>query len=35
VSVTGPFYHPVRFRLKSPSALQPDVAVTLTLTPAP
>ena len=35
VSVTGPFYHPVRFRLKSPAALQPDVAVTLTLTPAP
>ena len=35
VSVTGPFYHPVRFRLKSPAALQPDVVVTLTLTPAP
>jgi len=34
-SATAPVYHPVRFRLNSPSTLQPDVTVTLTLTPAP
>ncbi len=28
-----PFYHPVRLRLLSPSVLQPDVTVTLALTP--
>lgn len=33
VSATAPYYHPVRIRLKSPTALQPDVTVTLTLTP--
>ena len=32
---TTPYYHPIRLRLKSPSTLQPDVMVTLTLTPAP
>jgi len=32
---TAPYFHPVRIRLKSPAALQPDVIVTLTLTPAP
>lgn len=32
--ITAPYYHPVRLRLKSPTALQPDVTVTLTLTPS-
>ncbi len=32
---TAPFFHPVRMHLKSPAAIQPDVTVTLTLTPAP
>lgn len=35
VYATAPVYHPVRLWLKSPSVLQPDVTVTLTLTPAP
>ncbi|MDP1833009.1 MAG: hypothetical protein Q8K67_13200 [Geothrix sp.] len=35
VYTTAPIYHPVRLRLKSPSVLQPDVLVTLTLVPAP
>ena len=34
VNATAPYYHPVRLRLKSPAALQPDVTVTLTLTPS-
>jgi hypothetical protein len=34
VGNTTPAYHPVRLWLKSPTALQPDVTVTLTLTPA-
>lgn len=34
VSAAAPVYHPVRLRLKSPTALQPDVTVTLTLTPS-
>ncbi|MCE1204153.1 MAG: hypothetical protein LWW79_06050 [Holophagaceae bacterium] len=33
-STLVPYYHPVRLRLKSPTALQPDVVVTLSLTPA-
>ena len=33
VNSTVPFYHPVRLRLLSPSVLQPDVTVTLALTP--
>lgn len=32
---TAPFFHPVRLHLKSPTAIQPDVTVTLSLTPAP
>jgi hypothetical protein len=32
---TAPVYHPVRVRLVSPTTLQPDVTVSLTLTPAP
>ena len=35
VFATAPVYHPVRILLKSPSVLQPDVTVTLTLTPTP
>jgi hypothetical protein len=35
VGSAPPAYHPVRLRLKSPTTLQPDVTVTLTLTPAP
>lgn len=31
---TAPVYHSVRIRLVSPSAVQPDVTVTLTLTPS-
>lgn len=31
---TGPYYHAVRLRLKSPNAVQPDVAVTVRFTPA-
>lgn len=31
---TAPYYHPVRLRLKSPGALQPDVAVTVSFNPA-
>jgi hypothetical protein len=31
----APSFHPVRIHLKSPTVLQPDVVVTLTLTPAP
>jgi len=34
VNTTPPVYHPVRVRLKSPSALQPDVAVTVSFTPS-
>ncbi|WP_306590950.1 hypothetical protein [Geothrix sp. 21YS21S-4] len=34
VNNTAPFYHAVRVRLKSPSAVQPDVAVTLGFTPS-
>jgi hypothetical protein len=33
VTITGPFYHPMRLRLVSPAVLQPDVIVTLTITP--
>ncbi len=33
VNTTAPYYHPLWLRLKSPSTLQPDVTVTLTLTP--
>jgi len=33
-STLVPYYHPVRLRLKSPTALQPDVVVTLSLTPS-
>lgn len=32
---TAPFFHPVRLRLKSPNALQPDCTVTVAFTPAP
>ncbi len=35
VYATAPYFHPVRLQLKSPSSLQPDVVVTLTITPAP
>jgi hypothetical protein len=35
VIATAPYFHPVRIRLKSPTTLQPDVLVALTLTPAP
>lgn len=35
VSNTAPALHPVRIRLKSPGSVQPDVTVTLTLTPLP
>jgi hypothetical protein len=35
VSGTAPWYHSVRIKLKSPLTLQPDVTVTLTLTPTP
>jgi hypothetical protein len=31
---TPPVYHPVRVWLRSPSAVQPDVVLTLTLTPS-
>ncbi|WP_243288415.1 hypothetical protein [Geothrix terrae] len=31
---TPPAYHPVRVRLKSPSAIQPDVIVTVSFTPS-
>jgi hypothetical protein len=34
VSTTAPVYHPVRVRLKSPGALQPDVSVTVSFTPS-
>jgi hypothetical protein len=34
VNTTAPVYHPVRVRLKSPGALQPDVAVTVSFTPS-
>lgn len=34
VSTAPPVYHPVRVRLKSPNALQPDVAVTVSFTPS-
>jgi hypothetical protein len=34
VNNTAPYYHPVRLHLKSPTSLQPDVTVTLTLTPS-
>ena len=34
MSGTAPFYHPVRVRLKSPTAVQPDVTVTLSFTPS-
>jgi hypothetical protein len=32
--ITASLYHPLRLRLKSPTTLQPDVTVTLTLTPS-
>jgi hypothetical protein len=35
VNTTAPYYHSVRLRMISPSAVQPDVTVTLSLTPAP
>ena len=35
VSNLVPFYHPVRLHLNSPTSLQQDVTVTLTLTPTP
>jgi hypothetical protein len=35
VAGATPYYHPVRLRLKSPATLQPDVTVTLSLTPVP
>jgi len=35
VSTTAPVYHAVRLRLKNPTSVQPDVAVTLAFTPAP
>jgi hypothetical protein len=34
-SATPPYFHPVRLRLKSPTAIQPDFTVTLAFTPAP
>lgn len=34
VANTAPFYHPVRVRLKSPAAVQPDVSVTVSFTPS-
>ena len=34
VNATAPVYHPVRIRLKSPAAVQPDVAVTVSFTPS-
>jgi hypothetical protein len=34
VNNTVPYYHPARIRLVSPSVLQPDVTVTLALTPS-
>jgi hypothetical protein len=34
VNNTVPFYHPLRIRMVSPSSLQPDVTVTLTLNPS-
>ncbi|WP_291270289.1 hypothetical protein [Geothrix sp.] len=34
VANTAPFYHPVRVRLKSPTAIQPDVSVTVSFTPS-
>ncbi len=34
VYAAAPVFHPVRIRLKSPAMLQPDVTVTLTLTPS-
>lgn len=33
VNNTVPYYHPLRLRLVSPTVLQPDVTVTLTITP--
>ncbi len=35
VNATAPYYHPVRLRMISPLAVQPDTTVTLSLTPAP
>ena len=35
VNGTVPFYHPLRIRLLSPTVLQPDVTLTLTITPTP
>jgi hypothetical protein len=32
---TAPSFHPIRVHLKSPAVLQPDVTVTISLTPAP
>jgi hypothetical protein len=34
VNSTVPYHHPLRIRMVSPSAVQPDVTVTLSLTPA-
>jgi hypothetical protein len=35
VNTTAPYYHPVRLRMLSPSAIQPDSTVTLSFIPAP
>jgi hypothetical protein len=35
VSNAVPYYHPIRLRMSSPAALQPDVTVTLSITPTP
>ena len=35
VNSAAPYYHPLRLRLKSPTAVQPDVTVTLAFTPLP
>ena len=35
VNTTAPYFHPVRLRMVSPAAVQPDSTVTLSLTPAP
>lgn len=35
VETAPPYYHPVRVRLLSPAAVQPDLTVTLALVPAP
>jgi hypothetical protein len=35
VNATAPYYHPVRLRMVSPSAVQPDSTVTLSFIPVP